>query len=300
MDLSNPRVDSQLKEQIIFQNDQLHYGIYAQESEPQFYGDILWHWHDEFEFGVVTRGSLIYKTNQHEYALNEGDGVFINSGVLHYLQLLVPAPDAGIYTQFFDRSFLAGSVESIFDMKYVAPVIEQKQLDLIPFYHNRKNDRYFLSQLAEAARTAQEGKSFYEFRLRNLFSSLWETIYSRATELEAVDMTESTHDIERVKIMLTFMREHYHEKLTVPQIADCIPVSERECYRLFQNNLGMTPTEFLISLRLKNARDLLISTQKSVVEIALESGFGNSSYFGKVFRQEFHMPPGEYRRQNAK
>ena len=299
MDLSNPRVDSQLKEQIIFQNDQLHYGIYDEKAEPQFYGDILWHWHDEFEFGVVTRGSLIYKTNQHEYVLNEGDAVFINSGVLHYLHLLVPAPEARIYTQFFDRSFLAGSAESIFDMKYVTPVIEQKQLDLIPFYHNRKNDRYFLSQLADAARIAQEGKAFYEFRLRNLFSSLWETIYSRATELEAVDMTESMHDIERVKIMLTFIREHYHEKLTVPQIADCIPVSERECYRLFQNNLGMTPTEFLISLRLKKARDLLITTRKSVVEIALESGFGNSSYFGKVFRQEFHMSPGDYRRQNA-
>ena len=234
MDLSNPLVDSQLKERIIFQNDQLHYGIYVPKTEPQFDGDVLWHWHDEFEFGVVTKGSLIYKTNQHEYVLNEGDAVFINSGVLHYLQLLVPAPEAGIYTQFFDRSFLAGSAESVFDMKYIAPVIEQKQLDIIPFYSHRKNDRHLLSQLAEAARIAQEAKPFYEFRLRNLFSSLWETIYSRITELEVMDLAESVHDIERIKTMLTFMREHYHEKLTIPQIAGCIPVSERECYRLFR------------------------------------------------------------------
>lgn len=115
-----------------------------------------------------------------------------------------------------------------------------------------------------------------------------------------MDLAESVHDIERIKTMLTFMREHYHEKLTIPQIAGCIPVSERECYRLFQKNLGMTPTEFLISLRLKKAKDLLITTQKNVVEIALESGFSNSSYFGKVFREEFHIPPGEYRRQNSK
>lgn len=300
MDLSNPRVDSQLKEQILFQNDQLHYGIYFPESAQQFYGDILWHWHDEFEFGVVTKGSLLYKTNQHEYVLNEGDAVFINSGALHYLHLLVPAADAGIYSQFFDRSFLAGDTGSIFDTRYIAPVVDQKQPDIIPFYCHRKNDRYFLSQLAEAARIAQTGTSFYEFRLRNIFSELWETIYTRAMQPEMSEPAESTRDIDRIKIMLTFMKEHCHEKLTVPQIAGCIPVSERECYRLFQNHLGMTPVEFLVSLRLKKARDLLVSTRKSIVEIALESGFGGSSYFSKVFRQEFNLSPGEYRRQNSR
>ena len=250
MDLSNPRVDSQLKEQILFQNDQLHYGIYFPESVQQFYGDILWHWHEEFEFGVVTKGSLLYKTNQHEYVLNEGDAVFINSGALHYLHLLVPA-------------------------------LEQAKAE-------------------EAARIAHRKKPFYEFRLRSIFSELWETIYDRTMQPEMPEPAESTRDIERIKIMLTFMREHCHEKLTVPQIAGCIPVSERECYRLFQNNLGMTPTEFLVSLRLKKARDQLVSTRKNIVEIALESGFGGSSYFSKVFRQEFNLSPGEYRRQNSK
>ena len=62
----------------------------------------------------------------------------------------------------------------------------------------------------------------------------------------------------------------------------------------------MTPTEFLVSLRLKKARDQLVSTRKNIVEIALESGFGGSSYFSKVFRQEFNLSPGEYRRQNSK
>lgn len=300
MDLSNPRVDNRLKEQILFQNDQLHYGLYYPESRPQFYGDILWHWHDEFEFGIVTKGSLIYKTNLHDYVLNEGDAVFINSGVLHYLQLLVPASDAEIYTQFFDRAFLAGGPESIFDIKYIAPVIEQRQLDMIPFYCHRKNDHYFLNQLAEAARIARNGQNFYEFHLRNLFSTLWENIYVRAAKLDAVDQTESIRDTERIKFMISFIREHYHEKLTVPQIAGCIPVSERECYRLFQDHLRMTPTEFLISLRLKKARDLLISTQKNVVEIALETGFTNSSYFGKVFRLEYRVSPGEYRKQNSR
>lgn len=300
MDLSNPRVDSQLKEKILFQDDELHYGIYIPESEPQFYGDILWHWHDEFEFGVVTKGSIIYKTNQHEYVLNEGDAVFINSGVLHYLQLLVLPSDAGIYTQFFDRTFLAGSSESIFDIKYIKPVVEQTAVDMIPFYQNSSKDRRLIRQIAEAAQTAREKKPFYELHLRNLFSALWEEIYTCTAGADTQVPTENPRDIERIKMMITFMGEHYNDKLTVSQIADCVPVSERECYRLFQNCLNITPTDFLISLRLRKAQDLLASTQKSIVEIALECGFCSSSYFGKVFREEYQIPPGEYRKRNSK
>ena len=100
--------------------------------------------------------------------------------------------------------------------------------------------------------------------------------------------------------MLTFIQEHYSEKLTVAQIAGCVPISERECYRLFQNSLGTTPTEFLLSVRLKKSRNLLATTQKSIVEVALESGFSNSSYFGKLFRQQYLMSPGEYRMYSKK
>lgn len=56
----------------------------------------------------------------------------------------------------------------------------------------------------------------------------------------------------------------------------------------------MTPVEFLISYRLKKACELLITTKKSILEIALECGFNNSSYFGKLFKQQYHTSPGEY------
>lgn len=82
---SNPQMNTQLKERILFQDENLDYSAYLHKDSPQFYGDILWHWHDEFEFGYVTEGSILYKSNQHEYVLHKGDGIFMNAGVLHYL-----------------------------------------------------------------------------------------------------------------------------------------------------------------------------------------------------------------------
>lgn len=294
-----PNTDSQLKERILFQEEQLHYSIYSAPAGPQFEGDILWHWHEEFEFGYVIKGSLLYKTSQREYLLQEGDAIFFNSGVLHYIHLLVPASEAKIHSQFFDRNFLAGNCGNIFDQKYVTPVIEQKQLEAIPFYHTNKEDQYALSQITEAIRIGQKKQPFFELRLRNIFSALWETIYTRSTRQLGPQIVYNLQEEERIKRMLTFLQEHYSEKISVSQIAASVPISERECYRLFQNNLHTTPGEFLLSLRLKKARDLLTSTQKSIVEVALESGFNNSSYFGKIFQQQYHMSPGEYRRNSS-
>lgn len=295
-----PYVDGQLKEHILFQDEQLHYSIYSPQSSPQFYGDILWHWHEEFEFGYVIEGTLLYKTNHQEYILKEGDGIFLNSGALHYIHLLVPAGNARIHSQFFDRRFLGGDPDSIYDTKYIAPVMQQKQLQAIPFYRQNKEDQYVLHQLTEAIRLAHKQPLFYEFHLRNLFSCLWETVYLRATKQIPSQELYNLKENERIKKMLTFIQEHYSEKLTVAQIAGCVPISERECYRLFQNSLGTTPTEFLLSVRLKKSRNLLATTQKSIVEVALESGFSNSSYFGKLFRQQYLMSPGEYRMYSKK
>lgn len=294
-DLSNPYVDSHLKEHIRFQDERLHYSAYLHENEPQFYGDILWHWHDEFEFGYVTEGSILYKTNQHEYILHKGDGIFINSGVLHYLHPFAPLGKVKLQTQFLDKAFLGGYAGSIFDLKYVSAVAEQKQSDVIPFYHQNAADRPLLAHLQNAVLIMQEQKNFFEFRLRNLFSVMWETVYARALALQPPEITFNLLEDERIKHLISFINEHYSEKLTVSQMAKSIPVSERECFRLFQNMLGMTPVEFLISYRLKKACELLVTTQKNILEIALECGFGNSSYFGKLFRQQYHTAPGEYR-----
>lgn len=300
MDLSNPRVDSQLKEHLFNDDETFFYRAFVPEERPQFYGDILWHWHDEFEFGYVMEGSIIYRTSQNEYVLEKGDAIFINTGVLHYLQLLVPPEEAYIHTQFLDRTFLAGYAGSVFDTSYIAPVAGNRQADAVPFYRKDAAGRRAAEQIDRAVRIAGAKKEFFELRLRSLFSSVWEDVFAGASQQEAPDFTFSEREDERLKKMIAFIRAHYAEKISVLQIASCIPVSERECYRLFQKHLGTSPVEFVISVRLERAQELLAATDKSVMEIALETGFSDSSYFGKLFRKEYLVSPGRYRKESRK
>ncbi|GAA0258785.1 AraC family transcriptional regulator [Faecalicatena contorta] len=292
-----PSLNTQTEEHILFPNEQFHYSLFSPVSEIQFLGDVPWHWHTEFEFGYVLEGEILYQTNRHEFILRKGDGIFINSGIPHFLHVITPYKDSKLQTQFFDSSFLVGNAESFLDTKYVFPVMEQKQLDCIPFFYEKKEDRPTLNLIAEAACIGLGKKLFFELRLRNIFTNIWETIYTHAANQTLSQTPHRAQEDERIKQLLLFIQKHYAEKLTVRRISDCIPISERECYRIFQSNLGISPMEFLLSIRLKKAVELLINTQKSIVEIALETGFGNSSYFGKHFKQSYHISPGEYRRQ---
>ncbi len=95
--------------------------------------------------------------------------------------------------------------------------------------------------------------------------------------------------------MMRYVQAHFSEKISVSSNAASIPISERECYRLFQNSMGITPIEYLISVRLQNAQSLLMNTNKSILDIALETGFGSSSYFGKIFRSHHRLTPAQYR-----
>lgn len=285
--------DENRKESIIFQSEMLPYGLYLPNG--YFYGDIPWHWHEAFEFGYLLGGSMLYKTQRHEYILHEGDGIFINSETLHYLHPLEPRETVRLQSQFFDKTFLAGAAGSVFDLKYITPVQEQKELDAYPLYRSDPASRAFLDRLCEAADLGKKGEGFFELRLRSIFSQLWETVYTWAAAQKENKPLYDASENDRIKKILVFMQQHYQERLEVGAIAAHIPISERECYRLFKNCLGTSPMEYLTALRLQKARELLMHTPKSILEIAMETGFGNSSYFGKIFKQQHHMTPKQYR-----
>lgn len=288
-------IDAGKKETIIYRRQMMHYGLYLSQPDDAKV-DIPWHWHDEFEIGYVAEGKMLYKTNHHEFILNSGDGIFINSGVPHYLHPLEEQGKLRLHTHFFDKIFLAGSPGSLFDMEYITPVQEQKLLDAVPLYHGSEEGRRFLEKVQEAEDLCLKEELFFELRLRSLFSELWETVYAWAMEKKDGEKPYNSLEDERIKKMLSYIQIHYEEKITAEMLSKEAHISERECYRLFRSRLGTSPAEFMMSLRLQKAQELLRYTEKSIIEIAQETGFGTSSYFCKMFKQKHRLTPNQYRK----
>jgi AraC family transcriptional regulator len=65
--------------------------------------------------------------------------------------------------------------------------------------------------------------------------------------------------------------------------------------RLFKKTTGFSPSQYLIRLRMAEARRLLRETERSVIEIGLEVGYSSPSHFAQIFRREVGITPTDYR-----
>jgi len=103
-----------------------------------------------------------------------------------------------------------------------------------------------------------------------------------------------------VRKAMAYIHSHYTHPLTRQDIAHYVGMSEDYLTHCFRQELGATPMDYLNRYRVLQARRLLVESDKSITNIALEVGFSSSSYFSRVFRKEVGQTPEEYRRQGRR
>jgi transcriptional regulator GlxA family with amidase domain len=95
------------------------------------------------------------------------------------------------------------------------------------------------------------------------------------------------------------MELHVSEPFPVNAIADQLGISVKKLERLFHAEFSMPPASFYKKIRLEIARKLLRETTRPIMNIALDCGFGDISYFGRAFRTAFGASPREFRRTQS-
>lgn len=93
-----------------------------------------------------------------------------------------------------------------------------------------------------------------------------------------------------------YIGRHYAESLTVDALAHKLSLNKNYFIKIFRQETGTTPNQYLTQLRLFYAKLLLVQTELPVQQIALDCGFNTASYFTKTFREKYGMNPIHYRR----
>lgn len=252
---------------------------------------VPWHWHRAVELFYMEKGYAEYSTPGGKTVFEEGTGGFVNSGVLHMSNPIAGCGDTVQLLHIFEPSFLGGYAGSRIDRLYISPLVNSPRVEILKFTPcDPAGDR--ILQKLRASFRADAAEPGYELRLREILSDIWLDILS----LPEPDCERRTAGDGKMKTMLAFIHEHFGEKITVPMIAACAFVSERECYRLFNRFVHMTPLEYLRDYRLNAARRILAESWDSITNIALSCGFSGASAFGKAFRENFGATPVQYRR----
>jgi len=100
-----------------------------------------------------------------------------------------------------------------------------------------------------------------------------------------------------VKRTVIYLQENYANPLSRREIAESIGVSENHLSRVFRRELGISPWDYLNRYRIRQAKELLTSTEDSITSVALQVGFNDPAYFSRVFRQQVGQSPTAFRKQ---
>ena len=251
---------------------------------------IEWHWHREFEFLYVESGKVICGIGEKQIALSEGEGIFINSKILHRFY----TSSVGIIPNFLCMPEFIAPENSLIYKKYILPVISSNIL-----FQCFRSDVSWQTRIIQnmiKIMEIQKDEKIRELATLAWVEDLWLTFYEnvKLSDKEKMQTVDEAAQ-KRVQLMMQYIHENYKHGLSLNEIASHIGVSKSTALHLFQRFLHTTPVNYLIEYRLQAASRLLKNTNKKVKTIAYESGFHNVDYFCRLFKNRYHVTPSEYR-----
>ena len=253
---------------------------------------VPWHWHEALEFGYVVEGRVKLSTTTRTLTLEKGEAYFTNSNILTMLE---NTESCILDSHLFHPVFLGGHFKSVFETKYLTPVIQNKDIDILCIRGETDAQRKILGKLRSLS--LLQSQPDVEFQTRSLVGEIWLFLLRIIQEADIGTYRSAAKNQDRILTMMSFIQENYAEKLTLEQIADAASISTRECLRCFRESIRQPPMDYLIEYRVQVAKKLLETTNLSITEIALHCGFNSNSYFTKIFRRSCGKNPNAYRKE---
>lgn len=259
-------------------------------------GEVPWHWHDEWEAVVVSEGVCTIAAGKEKYLIHQGEGFFINSGVLHGCWD-VNNSGCRFHSLVFHPRLIGGGIDSVIDQQYVQALNSNKLMESIHLKPTVGWHREALDAIEKSWQAGVREPYGYEVRIRDYLSEMMLTLLEHIRTGQKNLVQRELRDAERIKQMIQYIHDHYDQEIKVQDIAQRAAISVSECLRCFRHTIGTTPIQYVRQYRIQKAAMLLRLTDTPVAEISQLCGFQDLSYFTRVFRETKGCGPAAYRRQ---
>ncbi len=153
--------------------------------------------------------------------------------------------------------------------------------------------------IARAKATRPDGYLVKPFTTEDVYAAT-EMALSHYAEEEPDTTSPEAHDPGRLppyrlKVLDAYIAANLEEPLTLAQLAAQVEMNLYYFARLFKASTGKSPHQYVLEKRLERARQLLLETGESVIQIAFATGFKEPSHFTKVFSRHVGATPTQYR-----
>lgn len=111
------------------------------------------------------------------------------------------------------------------------------------------------------------------------------------------DDGKKKQELRQIYNITKYIQEHLAEEISLRLIAEQFHLNDNYVSQLFKNEIGVNYLSYLTSLRIERAKELLLGTQKSIMEVAEEVGFRDYRTFNKSFKRQEKVTPSQYRKE---
>ncbi len=277
--------------------------LYIRSNHLSAYPDMraLCHWHEDLEFLHILKGCMYYDVNGKKILLKERDTILVNARQLHY-GFSCRHQECEFAVFLFHPSLLTGCRP--FYQQYLLPITENPCLEYLHFPAPQKGQPHTQIMprlLTRITDLKKQGAPGYELEVLGTACLLLSHVYRQIQDRIPQNPEPDCSDIAIQKAMVSYIYQHYPEKITLDDIAAAGNVCRSKCCSIFKHYLQQPPVDFMNAYRLEVSRHLLQHTNTNITQIALSCGFRHLSYFSKLFLRRYGCTPSEYRlRQDLK
>ena len=245
----------------------------------------------DYELDFYVSGTRSMQINEKRYKIEAGSMIFrrpgdhsISSGAYncYTLTLDFSGKKKALYGC-YDRNDPSNSMQEISDNALLEQIPSHFVVGDLSAYIELYDGLCYLFQNVQSKDTAS-------ILLNRLFflalSDVYHTMYRN---------TDSTKEGRVLTETCKYVQENFHRSISIEELAANVSFSPSYFCKLFKKAANITPAEYVISVRLSNAKHLLLESDLTMSQIAELCGFCDASYFSYNFKQRFGKTPMEYR-----
>ena len=253
-----------------------------------------YHYHDCYQLYYLFSGELYYFINDRTYLVKPGNIVLINeydihctvhSSMKHYDRIVID----------FKKEFFEDFLSLCTDIDLFSSF--RRDIHLIRLSPQDQNsvEALLLAMQSEYKKNLPGKLSLTKAQLIQLLTFISRQSGSCDEEENYVNSAHKT-----ISEITAYINNNYRSELTLTRLSEIFYISPYYLSRIFGEITGISFTEYLNGVRIKEAKKLLITTALSVSVIAEAVGYRSCTHFGRVFKEITHYTPTEYRRKHPR
>lgn len=250
------------------------------------------HRHDFLELTFIVNGEGYQWIENKKYVMKPGTFMFL---LPYQIQEMVTESQKQmeVYNCMFDLQLLTSSLGNGRGLEGLINVEEER----IPSIQLNETESELIQRLFEKLAEEYEGNGIWRNQL--IQSRLWELlILFDRLRLEKHPSAPQNPVYSNLNIwsVIRYVHLHYNEPITLADLAHKFAMSSSYLSEQFKRQLGLNFTQFLHEIRIRHACSLLASTNMSIMDIAMEAGFGSVRTFLRIFKNYKGSTPTDYRK----